>query len=144
MAGQGEKIGEIISYVLQETSVTSVQSTDKGQDFKQSKYVTEEGVEVLREFRNNCVDAIVKADLKIFKNVKKGNYFTWYSRFSNPKGIFNKDHKTIRWAVGFDGGFNLSCSGSSVEENQDFMKYIISKIPDLEKEVTFKLWKMGL
>ena len=102
-----KNLGETIQEVLDRTSVTSVTSTDTVQEFKKSKHISEDSVKIFVDFRNNFIDGITEAGSIVFKNIKKGNYFAWYSRFKSPKGIFENEEFIPMGLIEFNGRLEI-------------------------------------
>ena len=121
LSDQQEIIGETLARLLTQTSVTSVTSTDQGQQqpSTKSKWASEQQVNNLAIFRSEVLLSMKEAGSKIYGVRNVGKSFGWYMRFKCPPKIFSDPNFKPRWSINFfmDLGFKVT-----VEEIDEHIK----------------------
>ena len=137
LSDRRELIGEIVAELLTKTSVTSVTSTDQGQEIPQSrsKWATDEQVENLSLFRNDYLTALKGAGSSVFGSRNPGKSFAWYMRFKAKKNSFSDPKFTPRWEIGFFDKLAIRVDGKNVDDNQKLIEFFIANKDRLEREL---------
>ena len=138
LAERQEIIGETIARLLTQTSVTSVTSSDQGQESvpsAKSKWATEEQVSELSEFRQKILGTIKNAGSVVYGARNPGKSFAWYMRFKSKKDFFSDPKFIPRWEMWFFGRCALRVDGEGTDDNIELLNFFESKFDYLNSEI---------
>ena len=141
-----EDLGSTIQEVMSKTSVTSVTSTDQGQERimnNKSKRLDISQQDKVISISKELFERLKNENSKVFGTVKKTENITGWTRM-RKKDLLEDIAIDPLWIIAYRGFLSVNLGkGYPPEHNYELVKYFESKLKDIQREVPGK-WEVNL